>query len=458
MHVTSGTPAQQRLAGDSFPLSFNQEFLCLFDQGDGEGPFGPEYNIVCGWRITGELDIALLHGALHDLVARHESLRTEIVRSGPDKYQKVLPPSSPDLVVRDLPGVPPRERDSHAEDLLIELEAGAYQINDYPLVRAVLGRFDERDWVLVLVAHHTAVDEWSMQLMIRDLAGLYAVRRKAGPELDQVPQYRDFALWERERAESAAVQRSTQYWRNKLDGARFTATKTGIARSAGLPKGTSAHRFLVGSDTTSAALALAKSMRSSPFMVLLAGYLAYLRQVLGETDLTVPTLAAGRGQAQFHRTVGSFFSLVPLRTDLSQCRTFRDVVTRTRATCVEAYSHQLSFPQILATAPDLMAPFAEDDGTVFSFQVFQFPFVLDHERIGDIEFSDIRRRLKSQQVTTDIPDGGLWTLDIHPAGDMVGSLWFNNNLFDLDGITGMEAQFRQVLHEVLTRPDDTTRG
>jgi hypothetical protein len=451
VHVTSPGPG---LTADCFPLSFNQEFLCLFDHGDGTGPLGPEYNIVCGWRLTGGIDVAILQGALDDLVVRHESLRTEIVRAGSAKFQQILPPCSPDLVVRDLPGVPPQARESRAEDLLIELEAGAYHIDDYPLVRAVLGRFDEHDSVLVLVAHHTAVDEWSMQLMIRDLAALYAARRKAGPGLGQVPQYREFAVWERERADSAVVRRSRQYWQRKLDGAQLAATRTHMPRSAGLPKGTSAHRFLIGADVTSAALGIAKSTRSSPFMVLLAAYLAYLHDVTGATDLTVPTMGAGRGRAEFHRTVGTFFSLVPLRTDLSGCRNFGDVVARTRATCIEAYSHALSFPQILAEAPDLMAPFGQDDSTVFTFQVFQFPFVLDHERIGDIEYSDLRRRLKSQQVTTDIPDGGLWTLDVHPAGDMVGSLWFNSNLFDVDGIRGMEADFRRVLREVVTEADE----
>jgi hypothetical protein len=450
----SRAPSPRASTADQFPLSFNQEFLCMFDKGDGEGPFGPEYNIVCGWRITGRLDIGAIRGALDDLVVRHEALRTAIVRTGPEKCQQILPPSSPHLAVRDMPGVDPAERDSRAEDLLIELEAGAYGISDYPLVRAVLGRFDEDDSVLVFVAHHTAVDEWSMQLLIRDFAGLYAARRgKGAPELPEPRQYREFAIWERERANSPAVLRAREYWREKLSGTQFTATRTDKPRSANIPKGTSAHRFLIDAEVTSAALGIAKATRSSPFIVLLAGYLTYLREITGATDLTVPTLAAGRTQARFDQTVGSFFSLVPLRTDLAGCRTFRDVVARTRATCIEAYSHALSFPQIMAEAPELMTPFAGDETTVFSFQVFQFPFVMNHERIGDIEYSDIRRRLKSQAVTTDVPDGGLWTLDVHPDGDMVCSLWFNSNLFDQSGISAMESEFRRVLRDAVTAPD-----
>src|SRR5690242_6726728 len=110
---------------ERIPLSFNQEFLCLFDKGDGEGPFGPTYNIVCGWRVHGAVDLVVLQDALSDLVVRHESLRTVVVR-GDEQYQTVQPPTPARLIVQDLPGVPPEQRDRRAEELLIELETGLY--------------------------------------------------------------------------------------------------------------------------------------------------------------------------------------------------------------------------------------------------------------------------------------------------------------------------------------------
>src|SRR5947208_3250125 len=105
----------------AIPLSFNQEFLCGLDRGDEEGPFGPRFHIVHGWRLRGSVDIATLRAALGDVVARHEALRTLIARDEPVRRQKILPPSEPELMVRDLPDG--ADRDRQVEELIIEVES-----------------------------------------------------------------------------------------------------------------------------------------------------------------------------------------------------------------------------------------------------------------------------------------------------------------------------------------------
>ncbi|GAA2076908.1 condensation domain-containing protein [Actinomadura alba] len=444
-------------SGEEIPLSSSQEFLCLFDQGGEDGPFGGRYNIVCGWRVRGNIAVDVLQRALDALVIRHEALRTKVIRDTENRHQRVFPPAPPLLQIRELPGVHPRDRQRRSEELLIELERAAYSVNELPLIQARLGRFDDHDAVLVLIAHHSAVDEWSMKVAIRDLAVLYATL--AGhdqPAPADVHQYREYVAWDRERAGSPAMNGSRAYWRRKLSDARLVPTHTDIARSAGAPKGTAAYRFVLGPDTTAAALALARSTRSSAFIVMLGAYLVFLRQTTGASDITVTTFASGRTQERFQGTVGPFIDQLPLRTDLTGCRTLLDVIARARKTCFEAYSHAMPFGQILQEVPELAETFAGDRTAVLSFQVFQFPFVMDREIIGDLEYSEIHRRL-SQPVTTEIPDGGLWTLDIEPSGDIAGSLWYNTNLFEERTIRDMVSRFCTMLDELLSTPDAPLR-
>ena len=63
-----------------YPLSFTQEWFLSMDKGDETGPFGRRYLIVIGLGVTGPVDLAVLQGALDDVVARHELLRTLVKR------------------------------------------------------------------------------------------------------------------------------------------------------------------------------------------------------------------------------------------------------------------------------------------------------------------------------------------------------------------------------------------
>lgn len=440
------------------PLSYNQEFLTMFDQGDDEGPFGPKYSIIYGWRVRGSVDTDALKQALYHTVCRHEALRTKIVR-GEQPHQDVYSPSTPELVVVDLPGVAPADRDVRAEQLLIELENEDFSATELPLLKAVLARFDDDDAVLVLVAHHIAVDGWSMHLLIRDLSAFYAVCTGHDvPDLPDLSQYQEYAVWERERFAAASVAKSADYWQEKLAGAEILALPTDWPKSAGRAKATAVHRFLVDTEVTAAVGELAKATRASAFIVVLAAYKVFLHEVTSKTDIVVTTLASGRGQARFQETVGSFFNFIPLRTDIDGCTTFREVVKRTRDTCLKAYSHQIPFAQVMGGSPELGRTFMADDAAVFAFQVFQFPYTMEGERVGDLVFSEIRRRTLPQDVGPDIPDGALWTLDVDAASkDMVGCLQYNTNIYGRETISELATEFLRVLRDTMTAPDAPLR-
>jgi len=103
----SSLPADQGTVRDQgairYPLSFTQEWFLTLDQGDEGGTFGPRFMMIFALRVTGAVDLAILQGALDDVVARHELLRTVVVRDGDPPYQQVLAPCRVPLEVRDLP-------------------------------------------------------------------------------------------------------------------------------------------------------------------------------------------------------------------------------------------------------------------------------------------------------------------------------------------------------------------
>lgn len=436
------------------PLSFTQDFLCAFDKGDEDGSFGPRYHNTRGWLLHGTVDLDTLQLALNDVVQRHEAIRTVMVRDTEPKHQLILPAAPPELVVHDLSGVDPQQRQQRVEEFLNQVEAGSISVHQQPPLRAELGRFDEQESVLVLVAHHTVTDGWSMRVIMRDLASFYAARRGGTePDLPELQQYREYTEWQRQTLTEEALDKAREYWRNHLQGAQMLAVRMDRPRSTELTKVTSTYRFVIDAELTGATLRFASSMRSSPFMVLLAAYNLVLHRRTGATDVVTPTITSGRGQPQFENTVGSFFGFVPLRTNLEGCATLREVVQRSRTTALQAQINEIPFPHIMAEAPELMSVFAADDLAVGAIQVFQHPFVADGEMDSGLKYSEIRRRLLSQEVSADIPDGTLWTLDVDPADGIFGNVKFNRNEFDQSTIATMVEEFVAELRRIVTSPD-----
>ncbi len=169
----SGSPEVQEADVGRFPLSSQQR---LWWAQDSQAAFGPRFVVARSLRVKGEVNTSALQEALDDVAARHEILRTVVVRDAEPPYQQIHRPSPVPLRVRALPNVADQSRDAYAEDLLIEAEQSSMNVEDLPLLRADLSTFDDRDSVLTVVSHHTASDAWSMQLIIRDLAACYTAR------------------------------------------------------------------------------------------------------------------------------------------------------------------------------------------------------------------------------------------------------------------------------------------
>lgn len=425
------------------PLSLNQEFVAMFDQGSEDGPSGPRYHVVEAWRVTGHIDTGALQGALDDIVARHEALRTQIVARDGRKFQQILAPSPAELVVRDLPALASTAREEQAEELIREVESGTIAASQMPSLRCVLGRFDDTDAVLVLMTHHLASDGWSMLVLIRDLAYRYAARRGFSvPGLPAAPQYREYATWQLE-GEGAGTDADREFWQRKLDGARFSAIPVDIPRSAGQPEATAAQRFLIPAGTVASVSKTAAAARSSAFMCYLASYQLLVHRLTGATDIVVATFTPGRGDQLFAQTVGSFFNFIPIRTDIAGCRSLHDVLVRTRRSCLEAFSHDIPSLHIFAQAPELMMPAMSDTAAAAVFQTAPDPVPL--EVPGDLTYARIHRRPEPQPLVSSIPDGALWDLNMSTSGEVHGTASYKTNLFRPDSVAAMTEQYEQII-------------
>src|SRR5579863_6578305 len=344
-----------------YPLSFTQEWFITMDQGDDGGPFGGRFLIVSALRVTGAVDVAVLQGALDDVVARHELLRTLVIRDADPPYQMVRPPCPVPLEVRDPPPASGqhsgKSRDMIIQELLLEAQAGTVSAREVPLLRALVCRFDDRDSALLLTVHHSVSDGWSVQVILRDLGAFYAARVSRTPaKLPPMRQYREYAEWQRANAGDMSDDGALKYWAGQLEGAREFEMPNDHGHPERYSRPYSLHVFTIEADTMAAASVLANATRGTRFMVLLSATYVLAHQMTGVTDLVVRAFTAGRNELEFHNTMGLFLNVVPFRTEIADCTSFRDIVLKTRETFIDAMANELPIGVLEQAFPDYIRP------------------------------------------------------------------------------------------------------
>jgi condensation enzyme len=454
MTVTSVARDQE---SKRYPLSFTQEWFLTMDQGDDGGPFGRRFLIVSALRITGPVDLAVLQGALDDVVARHELLRTLVVRDADPPYQMVCPPCPVPLEVRDLPPVTGTSRDMVIQELIAEAEAGTISAREVPLLRALLCRFDDRDSALFLTVHHSVSDGWSVRVILRDLGAFYAARVSgAPPKLPEMRQYREYAEWQRAGTAGTDDDGALGYWAGKLDGGREFVMPNDHGHPERYSRPYSLHVFGIDAGTMGAANDLATATRGTRFMVMLSAIYVLANQITGATDLMVRAITAGRNELAFHNTMGLFLNVVPFRTEIAGCTSFRDVVRKTRETLIDAMANELPIGLLEQTFPGYIK--SREDTRMSQLLLSQpqsqygemiFPIAEGAEQVDEV--------LLEEAESSDIPSGTVWYLNTLPDGSLSGAVHFNLDEFEESTAKGWTTGFTRILASAVRDPGQDWR-
>src|SRR5690242_13235169 len=98
--ATAPVSIGRRAPGQPVPASFGQEQLWFLDS---FAPGQTNYNIGCGLRLRGRLDVPALARAIDAFVARHESMRTRFVTDPTGRPMQQIDPAAPaELITLDL--------------------------------------------------------------------------------------------------------------------------------------------------------------------------------------------------------------------------------------------------------------------------------------------------------------------------------------------------------------------
>lgn len=426
------------------PLSPAQERLWFMEQ---LMPGDPAYHVHALLRLDGHLDVPSLRHSLHEIVQRHEVLRTTFTVTDGGQPVQVVGSGSAPLDIVNLTAARGPEQADEVRRLASEQARQPFDLTRGPLLRAAVLRLEPGSDVLALTAHHIAFDGWSMAVFLHELISLYRAYT-GGQESPLAPlpvQYSDFACWQRDHADDPELNGQLSFWCQELADAPevpslpfdHSPAPTGSHDGATVP-------VRLPAQLAAELRQLGRTEGASLFMVLLTGFQLLLARWGNQRQVAVGSPVAGRPRTELGGLIGCFVNTVVLRADLTDDLSFRALLGQVRRRCLSAYANQ-DFP-----FNRLVEELRPDRRTGYS-PLVQVMFALHQLPLPDIELPGLEVTLLPSDTGAAPFELALTLTDNGPT--LEGAFTFQTALFEQATIERLADRLHVLLDAVISDPD-----
>lgn len=425
-------------------MSFPQQrhlFLELLDRGTAVN------NLSVFFQLKGKLDLDALEKSANQILNRHEALRTHFSFESGIPTPRILHDFRLKIPVVDLQGFDKKDRMQEARRLAEKEVLQPFDLSQAPLIRLKLYVSGDDQNLLLVIAHHTIADGWSLGVFLRELMLFYQTNtngRPAGaPELSI--QYSDYAHWQTSEKRLEALQPSLTYWKKQLGGELpILELPTDEARGARQTFTGGTHRFIISKDSTQALEALSRQEDATLFMALLSAFYLLLHRYSGHDDILVGTPIANRNLPELENLIGIFINTIVLRTDLAGDPSFRELLRRVRKVALEAYSHQ-DFP--FEKLVEELKPKRDLNRT----PIFQVVFNLQSSPLPKLEIEGLETDFL--EIDRGVSQFDLTLMISRVEGECHATVEYNAGLFKPATVARMFESFQMILEYGLMQPD-----
>ncbi|WP_408025044.1 amino acid adenylation domain-containing protein, partial [Tenacibaculum sediminilitoris] len=405
-------------------------------------PNAPMFNIFNIYKLKGKLNRTALQEAFNQLIAYHESLRTIFVKKGVEPRQKIVSSKAYNFSVAF-------KQAHESAAVLQEFTNHIFDLNKGPLFKVTVVQNDANNQELYFSIHHIISDEWSMQILVRDLVTYYNGLVQ-GSEIDLTPlpiQYKDYAAWQTKMLNSTQFEASGNYWKNHL----LEAPRIELASDRPRPEVMSnrglQYNVKFSKEASEGLKGICVTSGSTLFMGVSALVYALLYRYTGQSDITLGTPIAGRIHEDLENQIGLYINTLALRAKFSGEDNFQKLLADVKEVSIAGFSHQ-SYPfdvLVEKLESDLQKNRAPLFDVVVILQNVELQFMKSLKMEGiEIEGKDIDLKVSKSDLRFEF---------IEREGQIECGIEYSTDLYDEDRIIRMGNHLENLLAEILATPE-----
>jgi amino acid adenylation domain-containing protein len=415
-------------AVEGYRLSPQQKRLWLLQQND--------VYVKCAVLIQGSINIELLKNALEKIVDRFEILRTTF---------KYFPGLNVPLQVIEDGGVIWNIAADFTEESLAEQQTNVaaifeqfsylnFELKECSTLYASLLILSPTQHILMLGLPTLCIDAIGMQNLVNELSRCYASTLKGEEITDEPLQYADIAEWENELLEAEDQELAKRYWLQQFS--ELETIKLPWERQV-VPESLKSQPQLVSlpiqQDLQAAIANFVSRYKTSTANFVLTCWNILLYRLTGQTNLIIGTAFSGRKYKELNSVIGLLVKYLPINCSLTEDITFIELLKQIEQVNQSAYQWQEYYARESSNINAL--PFG-----------FDFIELTEKYVVGNITFS-------IEQVVACVELFKVKVSCVQTAEALNLEFHYNANLFAVEDIQRLVAQFYKLLTSVVSKPN-----
>ncbi|AKG37752.1 hypothetical protein VK70_13485 [Paenibacillus durus ATCC 35681] len=270
-----------------------------------------------------------------------------------DGLRAIVHDSVPEFVkVVDLHHLSAEEAREQADERIADAYSRPFDLASGPLIRWVIIRITEEEYVLGITVHHIVTDGWSMGVILDEIGRNYIAQCQSGQLAAQQPvaSYHDYVSRLRQEYDEGAFHEKIEYWKSTLQG-RTDLLNLPVDRIRPAQQTFRGSTYTVNLPKSKVSGLMDKSFQAAgttEFGAMLSAYAILLNRYSSQNAITIGTTVLNRDDYDHFGTVGCFVNTAALTLMLDGEMTFRELVMQASERALEMLQHQdAPYPKVL---------------------------------------------------------------------------------------------------------------